>query len=193
MFMSTTIRNLFVVLLGVGMIWTLFAYTSQEVTPPALADGTPKFQTVDCAKDPKTCALIQEQIRAYQGFLKIMSSHLTGKGVDEAPEYIQVNGTTLAVQDLMQEALILQGYQYQKDEVKWMVEQAEKGEVDHIYLMFAINTEPASIAHRQAIDAPVRYLDAYFQVVTKEGVLKFGNFPLPCPNSCPPPDDPTKE
>lgn len=159
---------------------------------PAEVPGSPAWQHINCQPDdPRSeCATIKRQINAYHEGLSLLLEPLLNdtSGVTPPINYPILNETSL-----------LEGFQYKLQELEWIVSQARRFGQDSVYLMLAVNDDPASIRHRNDMGSPIKYLDLYFQVKsnqtgelitykTKNGDLPqdaFDDFPTPCPESCP--------
>lgn len=181
--------TLFIWLLG-SLFLSTTACESTVTTEPYTSK---KYERIDCDKAPQVCKVVAAQIAAYAELIKFNRMADTTK----VPDSIMVGKTKLSRAMLNKEMNTLRGYQFNLNEVAWIVGEAQKDKLSNIFTMFAINTDSVSIAHRKQDGSPITYLDLYFQVHTKgkssiyyrpvQGLKldDYGDFPRPCPKACP--------
>jgi len=153
------------------------------------------FKPVLCGDNPSPeCLKIQQQMQLYASTLDSLEKI--------APDWEPIRTDTPTVPELIQEMYTLKGYRYKIEELEKLLYQARnRGNDEFIYVMFAVNDERSSVHHRDSLGSPIRFLDAYFQVETDEGLVTYKpnnegvaldkvytDFPSPCPTACPPPD-----
>jgi hypothetical protein len=163
-----------------------------ELLPALAVEGI--FKPVLCGDNPSPeCLKIQQQMRAYEAAIDSLSKVV--------PDWEPIHTDQPTIPELIREMYTLRGYRYKIEELEKLLYQADKGNDEYLYLMFAVNDELSSLHHRDSLGSPIRFLDAYFQVETEEGLITYKSssagialdkaytdFPSPCPTACPPPD-----
>lgn len=175
---------------------SFFLLTRCEPGPIEIA-GSEAWTHINCQPDdPRSeCATIRRQIKAYHETLSTSMIPMLRDSTLGSP----IGVTPPLNLEILTETSLLEGFQYHLEELEWIVSQARRFGQDSVYLMLAVNDDPASIQHRINRESPIRLLDLYFQVKSNQtGELityktapkdlsldAFDDFPTPCPESCP--------
>ncbi len=177
--------------------WLSFFLLTRCEPGPKEVLGSEAWEHINCAPDdPRSeCADISRQIEAYHASLGSSLNPLLQDSILGSPIGVPLRQNL----EILTETSLLRGFQYKLAELEWIVSQAERFGQDSVYLMLAVNDDPASIQHRENLESPIKYLDLYFQVKSnRTGELitfktasagvsldAFADFPTPCPESCP--------
>lgn len=144
-----------------------------------------------------TCQNVREEYQAYKNVITEVANRL--KTLPKPAESsaieskkVHVAGTQIPYDELIAELTLLQGFRFSKNEVATLLDSASTND---FYIMYTINPKP-----RQG--SPIKYLDAYLvvknedqgHIIRSRGAssddpdgdnTSMGDFPDPCPDSCP--------